>query len=98
MNDDSFAAPPYKPDEALQRLSRELRALGLVEREGVYARRGIAIARVALDGTVLRCEVVKKPSRNSPAWQPARELKASADVRDFAHALKTQLAAWTDDD
>ena len=30
-----FAPPPFKPDEALQKLRRELRELGLTEREGL---------------------------------------------------------------
>ena len=49
-NEDVFAPPPFKPDEALQRLKRELRELGLAEREGVFERRGLAIARVRIDG------------------------------------------------
>ena len=41
MTDDiGFAPPPFKPDEALLRLQRELRDLGLSEREGVFERRG----------------------------------------------------------
>ena len=50
MSDAPFAPPPFKPDEALQRARRDLRELGLAEREGVFERRGQAIARVAIDG------------------------------------------------
>ncbi len=54
MSDDSgFAPPPFKPDEALLRLKRELRELGLAEREGVFERRGLAVARVRVDGVQL---------------------------------------------
>jgi hypothetical protein len=100
MSDDDFAGfapPPFKADEALHKLGRELRALGLAEREGRFERRGIAIARAAVDGAVLQAAVVKKPSRNSPEWQP-KTLKSSADVRDFVADLKRKLASWSDRD
>jgi hypothetical protein len=93
----SFAPPPFKPDEALQRLQRELRELGLSEREGRFERRGLAIARVAIDGDILRAARVRRPSRSSPEWQE-RALRSSADVRDFVANLKQQLALWSDRD
>ena len=97
MNDDFFAAPPFNPDEALQRLKRELRELGLAERAGVFERRALAIARVAIDGAVIQAAVVKRPSRSSPEWQK-KTLKTSADIRAFVADLKTKLAAWGDKD
>ncbi len=99
MSDEGFgfAAPPFKADEALQRLRRELRELGLAEREGLFERRGIRIARVAADGAALQAAVVRRPSRSSPEWQP-RALRSSAEVRDFVADLKRKLAAWGDAD
>ena len=100
MSDDdlgAFAPPPFKPDEALHKLRRELRDLGLAERAGVFERRSIAIARAAVDGAVLQAAVVRKPSRNSPEWQP-KALRSSADVRDFVADLKRKLASWSDRD
>lgn len=91
-----FAPPPFKPDEALQRLQRELRALGLVERAGQFEQRGQAIAKVALDGERLAVGLVKRPSR-SPEWQH-RALAHSADVRDFIALVKKSLNAWSDRD
>ena len=69
MSDDAFgfAPPPFKPDEALQRAKRELRELGLSEREGRFDRRGVAIAKLALDGATLKASIVKRPSRSSPS-------------------------------
>ncbi len=92
-----FAPPPFKPEEALQKLKKELRDLGLAEREGRFERRGVQIAKAAIDGAVLQAAVVKKPSRNSPEWQ-FKTLKNSADVRDFVAQLKRSLAAWGDRD
>ena len=48
-----FAPPPFKPDEAAQRLRRELRELGLSERGGAWERRGQALARVVSEDGVL---------------------------------------------
>lgn len=92
-----FAPPPFKPDEALQRLKRELRELGLSEREGVFERRGLGVARVRVDGVQLAVALVRRPSRSSPAWQP-RMLASSAEVRDFAAECKRALQQWGDRD
>lgn len=98
MTDDfAFAAPPFKADDALQRLRRELRDLGLAEREGRFERRGLAIAKAAVAGDAIAAARVKRPSRNSPEWQ-ARTLRSHADLRDFVTQLKQQLAQWSDRD
>jgi len=97
MSDDFFAPPAFDPDEALQRLKRELRALGLTERAGQFERRGIAIARAAVADQALAAARVKRPSRSSPEWQP-RVLKSGADLRDFVADLKRRLAGWGDRD
>lgn len=95
--DASFAPPAFKPDEALQRLRRELRELGLSEREGVFERRGVAIARLRVDGAQLSAAIVRRPSRASLQWQ-ARTLNSSAAVRDFSAELKKALQQWGDRD
>jgi len=92
-----FAPPPFKPDEALQRLRRDLRQAGLAEREGRFERRGLAIAQASVDGAVIRAAVVRRPSRSSPEWQP-KTLKSSADLRDFVADLRKRLASWSDSD
>src|SRR5262245_35937122 len=100
MSDDDlggFAPPPFKPDDALAKLRRELRELGLAEREGRFERRGVQIAKAAIDGAVIQAAVVRRPSRNSPEWQ-GKTLKSSADLRDFVADLKRKLAAWGDRD
>jgi hypothetical protein len=98
MSDDfGFAPPPFKADEALQRAKRELRELGLSEREGRFDRRGVAIAKIALDGATLKASIVKRPSRSSPEWID-KTLRDSAAVRDFVADLKKKLATWNDSD
>jgi hypothetical protein len=96
-DDNGFAPPPFKPDEALQRLKRELRELGLTEREGVFERRGLAIARLGIDGALLSAAIVKRPSRAGAQWQ-ARTLVSNAAVRDFGAELKKALQQWGDRD
>lgn len=100
MSDDAdwaIPAPAFKPDDALAGLKRSLRELGLVERAGVFERRGTAVAKTAVDGTGIAAAIVKKPSRNSPEWQP-KTLKSGAEVRDFVAELKRKLAGWSDRD
>jgi hypothetical protein len=91
-----FAPPPFQAAESLQRLQRELRALGLKEREGRFERAGLPIARAETAGDTLSAARVKRPSR-TPDWQ-ARTLRSGADVRDFVADLKKQLALWSDRD
>lgn len=94
-DDLGFVLPPFQPAEALPGLKRELRALGLTEREGRFERRGSVIARAAVAGAVLQAARVKRPSRTSPEWL-AKDLKTAADVRHFVTDLKKQLALWGD--
>ena len=98
MSDDDFgfAPPPFKADEALQRAQRELRALGLTEREGRFERRGQQIAKLAVDGATLKASIVKRPGRR-PEWTD-KTLRDSAAVRDFVADLKKKLATWNDSD
>lgn len=94
--DDFFAPPPFKPADALQRLHRDLKALGLTERAGVYERRGTPWVKATAADTVIEAALAKAPAR-SPQWQ-TRALKDSAQVRDFLAAVKQQLAKHEDRD
>ncbi|OGB00698.1 MAG: hypothetical protein A3E25_02960 [Burkholderiales bacterium RIFCSPHIGHO2_12_FULL_69_20] len=92
-----IAPPPFKPDEALQKLRRELRDLGLTERDSRFERRGSLVARAAVEGDALRAARVKRPTRGSPEWIE-KVLRSGADLRSFVADLKTQLALWSDRD
>ena len=96
MSDDFFAPPPFKPDDALQRAQRELRALGLTPREGRFEKQGLAIARVAIDGETLKAGLVRKVIR-TPEWQE-RTLKDHAALRSFIADVKKRLASTGGDD
>ena len=98
MSDDAgFAAPPFDATEALPRLKRELRALGLTEREGRFERRGVLIAQASLEEGVLQATMVRRPTRSGAEWE-RRTLRNSAELRDFVAALKKKIAAWGDRD
>ena len=98
MTDDlGLDAQPFDAAEALQKLQRSLRDLGLIERAGRFERRGVAMARAVIDGMTIRAARVKRPARNSPEWAE-RVLRNSADARDFVADLKKQLAQWSDRD
>ena len=88
--DDFFAPPPFKPADALQRLQRDLRLLGLVERAGVFERQGLACVTARIGDGTLEVALAKAPAR-TPQWLP-RTLKDTAQVRDFVAAVKQQLA------
>lgn len=92
--DDFFAPPAFKPDDALQRLQRELRGLGLTERAGTFERQGQAWVQAKIGPSVLEVALAKAPAR-TPQWQ-ARTLKDSAQLRDFIAAVKQQLARFDD--
>lgn len=97
MSDDfGFALPAFKPEEALQKLRRDLRELGLTEREGRFERRGTAIARAAVEGEVLKVALVKQPAR-TPEWNE-KTVKDSAQLRDFLALVKKSLSGWSDAD
>lgn len=95
-DDDFFAPPPFKADEALQRAKRDLRDLGLTEREGRFERRGLSIARIAVDGDALKAGTVKRPGR-SPEWTE-KSLRDGSQLRDWIADLKKKLATWSDRD
>lgn len=96
MADDFFAPPPFKPDEGLQKLQRELRGLGLAARGTQFEKGGQALAQAMLEEGALKAAMVKHPAR-SPEWQ-TRTLRNSADLRDFVAELKKRMAHWGDDD
>lgn len=99
LNPDFFKPPAFRPDEALQRLRRELRALGLNEREGRFERQGQALLKgvaVSPDGAALTLALARRLAR-SPEWQP-RSLRDSAQLRDLLAEVKKRLSAAADEE
>jgi hypothetical protein len=93
--DDFFAPPPFRPDEALVQLKRQLRDLKLGERGNGFEQRGLAIVELQADDAAITARLVKRPAR-TPEWT-AHTLKNSADVRRFVDTVKQQLLRWSDE-
>ena len=85
-----FAPPPFQADQGLQKLRRELRGLGLSEREGRFERQGKQVARAELHDGALQASLAKRPAR-TPEWQ-ARVLKNDSELRQFVADIKKRLA------
>ena len=98
MSDDnmSFAAPPFKPEETLVQLKRQLRDLKLNERGQGFELKGRAIVRLELADAAIAARLVKRPA-NTPEWT-MHGLRSSADVRRFVDTVKQQLARWSHDE
>jgi hypothetical protein len=98
MNDDFFALPEFKPDQALQNLRRALRDLrSLTERSGgkVFELQGQPVLELSVDDKLLHARLAKKPAR-SPEWE-TRACKNSAEVRALQDEIKRRMARWTDE-
>lgn len=94
-----FEPPPFKAQDALVALKRQLRDLKLAERNGgqFYELKGKRIVEIAgSDAASMTARVVKRPQL-TPEWV-THTLTSSADVRKFHDALKANLARWGDDD
>lgn len=94
---DFFAAPQFKPAEALTQLQRTLRALGgLRERGPQFEWKGRPAVMLAVEGEQLQARLARRPL-SSPEWE-SRALKSGADVRKFSDDVKQRLARWKDAD
>lgn len=96
MSDDFFALPPFKPDEALVTLKRQLRDLRpLAERGNGFEIGDKRVVELAADATTITARLAKRPA-TSPEWQTLT-LKNSADVRKCVDEVKKRLARWQQD-
>lgn len=101
MTDDDFFAPPaFKPQEALVGLRRQLRDLRpLVERAGAEPVRfelaGSSVMELSLAADAIEVKLAKRPAR-TPEWE-ARSLRSSADVRALVDEVRKRLGRWNED-
>ena len=88
-----FAAPPFKPAEALVLLKRQLRDLKpLVERGERYEIKGRPVITLQATETAIEALVARRPATH-PDWTPDR-LANSLDVRRFVDTVKKRLQQW----
>lgn len=95
--DNFFAAPPFKPDDALVQLKRTLRDMrGLAERGAGFEWNGRPVVTIAVDRETLQARLAKRPAA-SPEWE-TRTLRNGADVRRFGDDVKRRVERWKDRD
>ncbi|MES2959981.1 MAG: hypothetical protein V4792_17465 [Pseudomonadota bacterium] len=87
-----FAPPPYKPDEALVALKRQLRDLKLAERGNGYEQRGKRVVELAVDGDAIQARLARRLAL-TPEWDRFN-LRSAAEQRKLVDELKKRLARW----
>ena len=93
---DFFALPAFKPEEAVVLLKRQLRDLKpLAERGSGFEIGGKRVIELSTDANSITARLAKRPAL-SPEWQ-AFTLKSSADVRKCVDDVKKRLARWQQD-
>ncbi|HEX5354986.1 MAG TPA: hypothetical protein VFW93_02120 [Aquabacterium sp.] len=102
---DFFALPPFKADEALVKLRRDLRELKPLAEKGTgtpirFEWKGLPVIEVSVSASAekpaLAVSLAKRPSQR-PEWLK-QTLSSSADVRKWLDGLKLSLKRWDDED
>jgi len=92
VSDDFFAAPPFKPDDALVGLKRQLRDCKLTERGNAFDQRGKRVVELAVEGEAIQVKLARRPMQ-APEWDRLT-LKSAADARKLMDEIKKRLARW----
>ncbi|MEL4180571.1 hypothetical protein [Roseateles sp. PN1] len=100
MNDDFFAPPAFKAEEALLTLKRNLRDMRSLQAQGdSFSLQGQVLLMLSLgegeSAGQLHARLAKRPAQR-PEWD-VRVCKSSADVRALLDEIKRRLARWTDE-
>jgi hypothetical protein len=100
MNDenDFFALPAFKADEALLKLKRDLRDLRqLAERDGgrLFTLQGQSVLELAVEGGQVLAKLAKRAAQR-PEWD-SWTCKSSADMRRLQDEIKKRLVRWTEE-
>lgn len=107
MSDDFFAPPPFKADEALVKLRRDLRELRPLAEKGTgaivrFEWKAMPVIELSLDNAgeggkpVIAVSLARRPSQR-PEWTTFR-LASSAEVRKWLDDVKRSLQRWDDED
>ena len=99
MSDDDFGGfepPPFKAEDALEKLKRALRDLKLAERGNGFELRGKRVAELTVDGAAIQARIARKLAL-TPQWD--RQVIASAnEQRKWLDEIKKRLARWATED
>ncbi len=98
MNDDSFsfAAPPFKPEDALAQIKRALRDLKLTERGNGFELRGKRVVELMLTDSSITARMARKVAL-TPQWD-SQAVKTTAEQRKLVDEVKRRLARWEHED
>ncbi len=89
-----FAAPPFKPADALLALKRTLRELGLAERAGGFEQRGRRLVELAADDTQITVRLARRPAL-TPEWDTLT-LRSHDERGRLVDEIKRRLRRWED--
>jgi hypothetical protein len=94
MSDDDFgfAPPPFKPEDALLQLKRQLRDLKLAERGTGFELRGKRVCELQVDGVTIAARTARKLAL-TPEWDKAAITSADG-LRKWITELKKRLERW----
>jgi hypothetical protein len=94
MSDDDFGfAPlPFKPDEALLQIKRQLRDLKLAERGAAFELRGKRVLELHVEGGAIQVRIARKLAM-TPEFDKLQVAHA-ADQRKLIDEIKKRLARW----
>ncbi|MBB4842362.1 hypothetical protein HNP55_000857 [Paucibacter oligotrophus] len=94
--EDFFAPPAFKPEQALLTLKRHLRDLRALQNRGdSFLLQGQVVLEFSLADGCLQARLAKRPAQR-PEWD-LKLCKNSADVRSLQDEIKRRLARWTDE-
>jgi hypothetical protein len=95
-DDFGFAPPPFKPEEVLVSLKRQLRDLKLAERGNAFEQHGKRVVELAIEGTAIQAKLARRVAL-TPEWDRVT-LKSAADPRKLIDEIKKRLARWEQDE
>ena len=91
-----FAPPPFKPEDALVSLKRQLRDLKLAERGSAFEQRGKRVVELTVEGDTLQARLARRLAL-TPEWDRLT-LKSAADQRKLVDEIRKRLARWEQDE
>ena len=91
-----FAPPPFKPEDALTQLKRQLRDLKLAERGNGFDLRGKRVVELAVEGASIRARLARKLAL-TPQWD-TQTVQSTTEQRKLVDEVKRRLARWEQED
>lgn len=94
MSDEEFGftPPPFKPEDALTHLKRQLRDLKLAERGNGFEQRGKRVVELQVDGAVIVARTARKRAI-TPQWD-RQAIASASEQRKWLIEFKKRLARW----